>query len=308
MSILLNFDCMVEHIIKQISDAYELYKCRNSSVMFNFNTQHIMDFVLSFECCSSILNDIARQFPVNDKDLEKYSLTEYFCYIHKYAEKIDQLVAFYYQWYLYEMKTDKDYCDPLYNRCSWLWHNNDISDEKKMSLFKSDFVAVLIDFVKVKLQDRHIVLYFLNRFKQREERFHSLIHYEKDDKILEKDLQKRLYLYLFDQGFELYNESDTANGKMDFHLTGRCSFISGTTPFIIEVKVMKSQSKADAKWLHQLEIYSKQTNIQNRCLVVFTDQDVDIINNIDDTPIISVYIGSLPPSKRKKESINISHL
>ena len=57
-----------------------------------------------------------------------------------------------------------------------------------MSLFKSDFVAVLIDFVKVKLQDRHIVLYFLNRFKQREERFHSLIHYEKDDKILEKDL------------------------------------------------------------------------------------------------------------------------
>lgn len=176
-----------------------------------------------------------------------------------------------------------------------------------MSLFKSDFVAVLIDFVKVKLQDRHIVLYFLNRFKQREERFHSLIHYEKDDKILEKDLQKRLYLYLFDQGFELYNESDTANGKMDFHLTGRCSFISGTTPFIIEVKVMKSQSKADAKWLHQLEIYSKQTNIQNRCLVVFTDQDVDIKNNIDDTPIISVYIGSLPPSKRKKKSINISH-
>ena len=56
------------------------------------------------------------------------------------------------------------------------------------------------------------MLYFLNRFKQREERFHSLIHYEKDDKILEKDLQKRLYLYLFDQGFELYNESDTANG------------------------------------------------------------------------------------------------
>ena len=94
---------------------------------------------------------------------------------------------------------------------------------------------------------------------------------------------------------------------MDFHLTGRCSFISGTTPFIIEVKVMKDTSKADAKWLHQLEIYSKQTNIQNRCLVVFTDQDVDIINNIDDTPIISVYIGSLPPSKRKKESINISH-
>ena len=107
MSILLNFDCMVEHIIKQISDAYELYKCRNSSVMFNFNTQHIMDFVLSFECCSSIINDAARQFPVNDKDLEKYSITEYFSYIHEYAEKIDQLVAFYYQWYLYEMKTDK---------------------------------------------------------------------------------------------------------------------------------------------------------------------------------------------------------
>lgn len=173
---------MVEHIIKQISDAYELYKCRNSSVMFNF------------------IGAVG------------YGIMIKFC------------------------------------------------KKKEMSLFKSDFVAVIIDFIKAKLQDRHIVLYFLNRFKQREERFHSLIHYKNDDNILEKDLQKRLYLYLFDQGFELYNESDTANGKMDFHLTGRCSFISGTTPFIIEVKVMKSQSKADAKWLHQLEIYSKQTN------------------------------------------------
>ena len=70
---------------------------------------------------------------------------------------------------------------------------------------------------------------------------------------------------------------------------------------------MKDTSKDGEKWLNQLEIYSKQTNIQKRCLVVFTDQDVDIKNNIDDTPIISVYIGSLPPSKRKKKSINISH-
>lgn len=298
---------MVEHIIKQISEAYELYKSRNSSVMFNFNTQHIMDFVLSFECCSSIINDIVRQFHVEEKDFERYSTTEYFSYIHKYAEKTDQLVAFYYQWYLYEMKIDNDYCNPLYKRCSWLWHNDNISEEKQMSLFKSDFVAVLIDFVKTKLQDRHIVLYFLNRFKQREERFHSLIHYDKDDRILEKDLQKRLYLYLFDQGLELYNESDTGNGKIDVHITGRCSFILGTTPFIIEVKVMRNRSNADATWLSQLKIYSEQTNIQNRCLIVFTDQDVDIKNNVDDTPIISVYIGSLSPSKRNKESINISH-
>lgn len=44
---------MVEHIIKQISDAYELNKCRNSSVMFNFNTQHIMDFVLALNVATN---------------------------------------------------------------------------------------------------------------------------------------------------------------------------------------------------------------------------------------------------------------
>ena len=181
--------------------------------------------------------------------------------------------------------------------CNWLYSN--IREPKDpMMLFKTDFVRPILNYVIEKLNEELYLLYVLDRFKQRVERFRTI---NITPKTKELDLQKELFLYLFDQGLEIGNSTSIGNGEVDFIID------INDSPFIIEAKFYKKR-KSFKKYLSQLKDYMDKVSAKWGCLYIFTTEDVSFKLQVDSDDIFvkTIYVGDKSPSNRKTNVLVIS--
>lgn len=117
------------------------------------------------------------------------------------------------------------------------------------------------------------------------------------------NFKKILCCYLFDQGLEVYSEVNNGNGRTNLQGSipiskgNMVTFTYRTHNFIIETKYAKNGRVNIEHSLRQLEIYKEQNDIDDTCLVVFTDDDPEHVSTEN---IIWIYVGNSTPRKRSE--------
>ena len=166
-----------------------------------------------------------------------------------------------------------------------------------MMLFKTDFIRPILNYIINQLTEENYVLYLLDRYKQRTERFKTINPEGKR----ELDLQQDLFLYLFDEGLELGNSTNIGNGEVDFIIN-----VNGN-PFLIETKLYK-KGTSYKKYISQLKDYMGKVSANWGCLYIFTTEDVtfEFETNYNNIFLRTIYIGNIKPSNRNTRTITIS--
>ena len=168
----------------------------------------------------------------------------------------------------------------------------------RFQLFKTDFIRPIVDYIINSITNEAIILYYLDRYKSRLERFKT---YNFTEETHERDLQKDIALYLFDNDIEFHRELDLGNGKLDFLIEPNNKEHFGTVmdcndkPFIVEVKYFKNKlQEHDIKdAIRQLSAYMRVQDSYGCLLAYIMDSDKKPLRNyeIDGIEIIPIYVG-----------------
>lgn len=285
-----------KQIINRIEHHYQSYLNRQSDVLFNAATNELVDFVFNIPICKNIISNIKKLYPISNELLKTNQNTEYFNYTNDITKSNEYYISYCLHWFDY-IKSKGIYAPKGYDQeCDWL--NSNIRGSKdSMMLFKTDFIRPILNYIINQLTEENYILYLLDRYKQRTERFKTINSKDKG----ELDLQKDLFLYLFDEGLELGNSTNIGNGEVDFIIN-----VNGN-PFLIEIKLYK-KGTSYKKYISQLKDYMGKVSANWGCLYIFTIEDVtfEFETNYDNIFLRTIYIGNIKPSNRNTMTITIS--
>ncbi len=281
-----------KRIIDYIEQQYQYYLNRQSDVLFNAATNELFDLITAIPICKDIISKIKRDFPISQEQFINNQKIEYLTYVDKITSDSNYYISYCLHWFDYIRNEGVHSPEGYDQKCYWL-HSNIRGSKDSMLLFKTDFVRPILNHIINQLNEEVYLLYLLERFKQRTERFGISI----PDTTSELALQKDLFLYLFDEGLELWHSADIGNGEIDFAIN-----INGR-PFVIEVKLYKKNSKTNG-YISQLKDYMGKNSAQWGCLYIFTEEDVSFELEIPSDIIFvkTIYIGNRKPSQRNTKS------
>ena len=284
-------------IIDRIETYYKAYLERQSNTLFNVYTDVLLTQVLNIPCCKVIIEALNKKHPIAEDVLKEHFNKEWFSYIRDVTADYEYYISYCLHWLAY-IKSASKTLDGYYKKCKWLDKNGETNDSTM--LFKTDVIRPILDYIIFQLQEESYILYLLDRYKQRIERFEKL---ESIGSKSELELQKDLFLFLFDQGtefagFEAHNSVSTGNGEMDFYI--KCQ----GEPFVIEVKLYK-EGKDTRHYLSQLTAYMSQIGAEYGCLYIFTKEDVTFnLREAEESIYVkTVYIGEKTPCNKETKEI-----
>lgn len=280
---------MKNQIVEKIEILWRSYWQQQSSRMFNCATDLFMEYVLNIPYCKYVLDKLKSDYPFKPEEIIRYNSVEYSELLKE--NSYIQVLSFLCYWYEDRKNTNK--MKLYFNDCRWLSYCREATEMDKMQMFKTDIIRPIIDYIICNLNDEGLVLYLLDRYKQRTERFKTINLEGKG----ELDLQKDLFLYLFDEGLELGNSVNIGNGEVDFIIDvyGR--------PFVIEAKLYRKNVSCK-KYMSQLKDYMGKVAARWGCLYIFTTEDVnfEFENTQDNIFVKTVYVGDKKPSNRDTQT------
>lgn len=284
--------------IEIIEKYYEQYFSCKSEYMFNYSTDHFFDELESIPFCKEVLDRLVLSHPITGETFSRHEQTEWFVLIEQeglISQGYEYYIAYCVQYYRYVREKDNPF-QRYYEEILWVSSDN-VSKSKQLSLFKTDFVRPIVDYIINSYQAESHIVYLINRYCERIERFK--IFTGKTD-IKEKDLQKDFAKYLFDNGNDFYKEADTCNGQLDFCLPCNEAMLSswkcGKEQFIIEVKLYNNVRQIQSG-MTQLIAYLRQCQ-SHGCLLIYTDTELEFKNIPQGIQVLTAYIGNQTPSKR----------
>lgn len=279
----------MDRIIEKIELYYQQYINKNSDVLFNLNTINFMQKLQNLPFCKDVFDRLRKDFPFSKEKIESVEIGYPYSKMSEYLTNDERsYYSFCLHWYDYKILKNENKIDmnAAFKKCKWL--------NSSIDLFKSDFIRPLLDYVILQLKEELYLLYVLERFKQRVERFKTI---NIATKTKELDLQKELFLYLFDEGLNLGNSVNIGNGEVDFIID-----INGN-PCIIEAKIYRKRTSCK-KYMSQLKDYMGKVAARWGCLYIFTTEDVnfEFENTQDNIFVKTVYVGDKKPSNRDTQT------
>ena len=294
-------------ITEKIELYYKQYCEQGSENTFNGFTDFFFDKLSSLPLCKELLEEIASKYDITEENFEirqEQCIYEFLIDIFNKGE--EYYVAYCYRYYYFLRKQKEsgyNAGETYYDDVKWtdkgIKENGD-----KVSLFKTDFIRPIVNYLTGNLKSESVILYHLQKYKARVERFKSIRY---SPELNELSLQRDMALFLFDQHLDFWKEVDTCDGRIDFFISGK-SEAYGTIlecndkPYVVEIKYFDKKedlySIEDAKG--QLRIYLGQVPAYG-CLLIYTNDDTDYdLSDWSDNQItvISIYIGAKTPSRR----------
>lgn len=283
----------METIVQKLENYYNQYLNLTSDVMLNLNTDTLFSRIESLPQCKMILDELIRNNPIEDEEICNLNGSE----IHDHKKLFETRGANYYvafclQWYYYQKNHVRflmnTYAD---NAKRWLT-KTDKDTENIVRIFKTDAIRPIVDYIISQIKEHNLILYYLDRYKSRVERYTHGLLADKN----ELGLQKDFALYLFDQELPFFQEPNLGHGRPDYVIDLECN----DKPFVIEIKRSDVLSSGEIdESLRQLKAYLDRFPSYG-CLYIFT-KDTNYVNysyDIDEKLIIRcVYLGDKAPSQ-----------
>ena len=267
--------------------------------MLNVNTDYFFDNLLSIPYCKHIVDYLVCHNTVPEHLIEERQEK---CYLEFFEDMTkrgqEYYIAYSLQLYQYLRNHNGKISNPYCFETVWI---DSFGSEHgdRFQLFKTDFVRPIVDYIINSITNETIILYYLDRYKTRLERFKTF-HFT--DETHERDLQKDVALYLFDNSLEFHRELDLGNGKLDFLIEPDNKEHFGNVldcndkPFIVEVKYFKEKlQEHDIKdAIRQLSAYMRVQNAYGCLMAYIKDANKKTLQNyeIERIEIIPIYVGN----------------
>lgn len=283
-------------IIKDIETYYSRYSESTSNQMLYYTTKHLIIFLYSFDIVNVILSNLKKEYSYEDSKIKEYEEMTGFEIIKHVAKDKKQYIS--YILHYLEYTFDSNQIVDFYNDASWICYNNsDYNIKERIMLFKTDVIKPLCDYVIDELRKHVSLLYVLNKFKNRTMRFETPYPSEYN----EWNIQNKLALYMFDNGYDVQRENDISNGKPDFLFSDE-----ENNSYVIEVKYVKNKKHDFKSYISQLMDYMNKLESHIGVLCIFTTMDYDFkwTDKPNHIEIITIYVGNKKPNERNSEIIN----
>ena len=283
-------------IIKDIETYYSRYSESTSDQMLYYTTKHLIIFLYSFDIVNVILSNLKKEYSYEDSKIKEYEEMTGFEIIKHVAKDKKQYIS--YILHYLEYTFDSNQIVDFYNDASWICYNNsDYNIKERIMLFKTDVIKPLCDYVIDELRKHVSLLYVLNKFKNRTMRFGTPYPSEYN----EWNIQNKLALYMFDNGYDVQRENDISNGKPDFLFSDE-----ENNSYVIEVKYVKNKKHDFKSYISQLMDYMNKLESHIGVLCIFTTMDYDFkwTDKPNHIEIITIYVGNKKPNERNSEIIN----
>ena len=283
-------------IIKDIETYYSRYSESTSDQMLYYTTKHLIIFLYSFDIVNVILSNLKKEYSYEDSKIKEYEEMTGFEIIKHVAKDKKQYIS--YILHYLEYTFDSNQIVDFYNDASWICYNNsDYNIKERIMLFKTDVIKPLCDYVIDELRKHVSLLYVLNKFKNRTMRFETPYPSEYN----EWNIQNKLALYMFDNGYDVQRENDISNGKPDFLFSDE-----ENNSYVIEVKYVKNKKHDFKSYMSQLMDYMNKLESHIGVLCIFTTMDYDFkwTDKPNHIEIITIYVGNKKPNERNSEIIN----
>lgn len=285
-----------QQIIKDIETYYSRYSESTSDQMLYYTTKHLIIFLYSFDIVNVILSNLKKEYSYEDSKIKEYEEMTGFEIIKHVAKDKKQYIS--YILHYLEYTFDSNQIVDFYNDASWICYNNsDYNIKERIMLFKTDVIKPLCDYVIDELRKHVSLLYVLNKFKNRTMRFETPYPSEYN----EWNIQNKLALYMFDNGYDVQRENDISNGKPDFLFSDE-----ENNSYVIEVKYVKNKKHDFKSYISQLMDYMNKLESHIGVLCIFTTMDYDFkwTDKPNHIEIITIYVGNKKPNERNSEIIN----
>lgn len=283
-------------IIKDIETYYSRYSESTSDQMLYYTTKHLIIFLYSFDIVNVILSNLKKEYSYEDSKIKEHEEMTGFEIIKHVAKDKKQYIS--YILHYLEYTFDSNQIVDFYNDASWICYNNsDYNIKERIMLFKTDVIKPLCDYVIDELRKHVSLLYVLNKFKNRTMRFETPYPSEYN----EWNIQNKLALYMFDNGYDVQRENDISNGKPDFLFSDE-----ENNSYVIEVKYVKNKKHDFKSYISQLMDYMNKLESHIGVLCIFTTMDYDFkwTDKPNHIEIITIYVGNKKPNERNSEIIN----
>lgn len=283
-------------IIKDIETYYSRYSESTSDQMLYYTTKHLIIFLYSFDIVNVILSNLKKEYSYEDSKIKEYEEMTGFEIIKHVAKDKKQHIS--YILHYLEYTFDSNQIVDFYNDASWICYNNsDYNIKERIMLFKTDVIKPLCDYVIDELRKHVSLLYVLNKFKNRTMRFETPYPSEYN----EWNIQNKLALYMFDNGYDVQRENDISNGKPDFLFSDE-----ENNSYVIEVKYVKNKKHDFKSYISQLMDYMNKLESHIGVLCIFTTMNYDFkwTDKPNHIEIITIYVGNKKPNERNSEIIN----
>lgn len=283
-------------IIKDIETYYSRYSESTSDQMLYYTTKHLIIFLYSFDIVNVILSNLKKEYSYEDSKIKEYEEMTGFEIIKHVAKDKKQYIS--YILHYLEYTFDSNQIVDFYNDASWICYNNsDYNIKERIMLFKTDVIKPLCDYVIDELRKHVSLLYVLNKFKNRTMRFETPYPSEYN----EWNIQNKLALYMFDNGYDVQRENDISNGKPDFLFSDE-----ENNSYVIEVKYVKNKKHDFKSYISQLMDYMNKLESHIGVLCIFTTMNYDFkwTDKPNHIEIITIYVGNKKPNERNSEIIN----
>lgn len=302
---------MYKSIRNQIEFLYSQYKDMTSEVLFNAQTDFLIDSIKAIPYCKSILESLKKNHPVKDDEIIRRK--ESFVYdwlpdvIYKSKEYYLSYCLHAYEFYRNKKRRagHAGYLDEYYSDMR-IFSQGVSSSGNRMQVFKTEFIWPLLCYVISNINEEAHIVYTLERYKQRVEMFTKVELHENGELKKETDLQKDLALFLFDQYLEFHKEIEVGDGKIDFQIENNndehygCGLSCNEKPYIVEIKRVTDSNINDfVKWKSQLNTYLGRLNGKGY-LLLYVDNDIELVLQEEENIKINyIYTGKESPSKLK---------
>lgn len=282
-----------------------------SEILFNAQTDFLMDSVMAIPYCKKILDTLKENYPIEESIITGNKTSTYRWLpnvIYKSKEYYLSYCLHSYEYFRRQKCSTghTNYLEEYYSDMKIFSQGVSVSGNR-MQVFKTEFIWPLLCYVISCLNEEAHIVHALERYKQRVEMFTKGTLHKGNELIGETKLQDDLALYLFDQGIEYCKEAQVGNGKIDFSIsdteekTQGIGLLCQNEPYVIEVKrYSNNQKNYIDKWAKQLKTYMGRT-LHKGCLVIFYDEEIGL--KLCDTlnfKYISIYTGNIIPSKINK--------
>ena len=293
--------------VETIEKYYEQYLSYKSERMFNYSTDRFFDELESIPFCKEVIERLLLAHPIQEETFDRHNEAEWFTLFEEEDKDIihqgyEYYIAYCVQYYHYLREKDNP-IQRYYEEVAWVSSDN-VSKSEQLSLFKTDFVRPIVDYITNSYQAESHIIYLIKRYCKRIERFKV---FADKTEMKEKDLQKDFAMYLFDNGHDFCKEADTCNGKLDFCISEsdneavRSSWKCGRGQFIVEVKLYNDVRQIQSG-MTQLMAYLRQCQ-SHGCLLIYTRTELEFKNIPQGVQLLTAYIGNQAPSKRGSRTL-----
>lgn len=294
-----------ELIIRKVEVFYKQYLEQDSEIMLNVNTDYLFDNLLSIPYCNEILDKLEKKYVIPLEVIEERMGKAYLDFLEDMTEHGQEYyIAYCLKLYKYLRDHNGKISDPYCFETIWIESFKPENDQR-FRLFKTDFIRPIINYITNSIRNESVILYTLNRYKERMEKFHPF-HFADDTD--EKELQNDLALYLFDNNHEFYRELDNGTGELDFLIHEGTEKHYGSVldcndkPLIVEVKYFKEklQEHQFKDAIVQLKAYMEVSPAYGCLIAYILDENKQDLRNheIDGIYVIPIYVGKKSASKR----------